>query len=178
MCVFILSHSLEKRRKHNTNQSVLSLFTQNRLLSCVSSSVAMSFFFLFLCCRKRIMAAPRTEKHAKYTTLNPRVSATAREITFIMGYTISMWSSTSSALDVHLPGIRARTRSFDLFVCCWSSSGFECGLICMIRHMQMSRVLLWPCVLLCCECPRTHPLIRTCLQRHHCLFVVVICHTL
>lgn len=146
------------------------------------------FVCILLCChvlllplpllQEKYNGRPRTETHAKYTTLNPRVPATTREITFIMGYTISMWSSTSSALDVHLPGIRARTRSFDLFVCCWSSSGFECGLICMIRHMQMSRVLLWPCVLLCCECPRTHPLIRTCLQRHHCLFVVVICHTL
>lgn len=162
---------------------LLSLFTQNRLLSCVSSSVAMSF--LLLCCRKRIMAAP-AQKHMQNIqrpTLSPRVPATTREITFIMGYTISqcglprpplLWTFISQGLE------QGREVSTCLFAVGPSPLALNAVLfICMIRHMQMSRVLLWPCVvLLCCECPRTLPLIRTCLQRHHCLFVVVICHTL
>lgn len=157
VCAVILSHSLEKRRKHNTNQPappfsltvLLSLFTQNRLLSCVSSSVAMSFFLL--CCWKRIMAAP-AQKHMQNIhrpTWNPRVPATTREITFIMGYTISqcglprplLWTFISQGLE------QGREVSTCLFADGPSPLALNAVLfICMIRHMQMSRVLLWPCV--------------------------------
>lgn len=150
------------------------------------------FVCILLCChvlpppllQEKDNGRPRTETHAKYTPTDVESAGSSNHSRNHIHnglHHISMWSSTSSALDVHLPGIGARTRSFDLFVCCWSfSSGFECGFIHMYDppYADEQSPPLALCVLLCCECPRTLPLIRTCLQRHHCLFVVVICHTL
>lgn len=189
MCVLLFFH-IPSKRGGSTTRTSLSLLVSTPV---TIHSESPPFVCILLCChvlpppllqeKDNGRPAQKHMQNIQRPTLSPRVPATTREITFIMGYTISqcglprpplLWTFISQGLE------QGRGVSTCLFAVGPSPLALNAVLfICMIRHMQMSRVLLWPCVvLLCCECPRTLPLIRTCLQRHHCLFVVVICHTL
>lgn len=140
MCVLLFFHIPSKRGGSSTRTS-LSLLVSTPV---TIHSESPPFVCILLCChvlpppllQEKDNGRPRTETHAKYTTTyveSAGFSNHSRNHIHNGLHHISMWSSTSSsALDVHLPGIGARTRSFDLFVCCWSfSSGFECGFIYM-----------------------------------------------